>query len=312
MTNHQRGLLATAIFILILGTIPAITRLAVTTSLTVWDLWLLRCAVGGLLFLPLLLMRLRSGSLPRSMLVPGFVLAACQGWGAHLSSIGGMQFAPASHTSALGPGIISIWVAIWGFLLYKNRPAKSELQSFPILLTGAALMLFNAGFVLDNPKMLLGDSLYLLSSCTSAIYLVYLKNRRLDPLSGAALIAVFSGLIAGLLFLLAPLPSRLAEAAPGDLIFQVLVQGVVAGALIYWLIGYAIQRVGAQQFTIIGTLIPVLSIVTGRYIAGDPYNLLDGLAIVFIGVGILVGVRGSKPPLNPLLPCNSSASTPTR
>jgi len=311
MNNYQRGLLATGTFILILGTVPAVTRLAVTTSLTVWDLWLLRCVVGGLIFAPLLIKRLMTNRIPRAMLLTGFVLAACQGWGAHLSSIGGMQFAPASHTSALGPGVISLWVAMWAFLLYRQRPTRSEAQSFPILVAGAILMLLNAGFVLSNPKMLLGDALYLLSSCTSAIYLVYLKKHRLDPLTGAALIAVFSGLVAGALFLALPLPTRLGQAAIGEVLLHVLVQGVIAGAFIYWLIGYAIERVGAQQFTIIGTLIPVMSIITGRHIAGDPYNVLDGLAILCIAVGILVGIRQSTPPTQSASPCSSSGSTPT-
>lgn len=297
MNEYNKGVFATAVFILILGTIPAITRLAVTTQLTVWDLWLLRCAVGGLIFLPLFWLKAKRGLLPPKMLITGFVLAACQGWGAHLSSIGGMQFAPASHTSALGPGVISVWVAMWGYLIYRNRPQASELMSFPILILGAGIIMANSGFVLSNGSMLVGDALYLLSSCTSAIYLVYLKNNRLDPLTGAAMISVFSGLVAVVIFTVLPVQSHFAQANVKELALQTLVQGVIAGALIYWLIGYAIHRIGAQQFTIIGTLIPVMSIITGRYIAGDPYNHLDWLAILIIGIGIMVGIR--RPALQP-------------
>lgn len=291
MNEYNKGVVATAVFILILGTVPAITRLAVATQLSVWDLWLLRCAVGGLIFLPLFLKRRARGLLPPRMLVTGFVLAAFQGWGAHLSSIGGMQFAPASHTSALGPGVISLWVAMWGYLIYRNRPQASELMSFPILILGAGIIMANSGFVLSEASMLLGDALYLLSSCTSAIYLVYLKNNRLDPLTGAAMISVFSGLVAVVIFTVMPVQSHFAQASVKELALHTLVQGVIAGALIYWLIGYAIHRIGAQQFTIIGTLIPVMSIITGRYIAGDPYNHLDWLAILIIGIGIMVGIR---------------------
>lgn len=291
MNEYNKGVFATAVFILILGTIPAITRLAVTTQLTVWDLWLMRCAVGGLIFLPLFVLRARQGLLPPKMLFIGFILAACQGWGAHLSSIGGMQFAPASHTSALGPGVISLWVAMWGYLIYRNRPHASELMSFPILILGAGIIMANSGFVLSKTSMLVGDALYLLSSCTSAVYLVYLKNNRLDPLTGAAMISVFSGLVAVVIFSVMPVQSHFAQASVKELLLHTLVQGVIAGALIYWLIGYAIHRIGAQQFTIIGTLIPVMSIITGRYIAGDPYNHLDWLAILIIGVGIMVGIR---------------------
>lgn len=291
MNEYNKGVVATAIFILILGTIPAITRLAVTTQLTVWDLWLMRCAVGGLIFLPFFVVKIKRGHLPPKMLVTGFFLAACQGWGAHLSSIGGMQFAPTSHTSALGPGVISLWVAMWGYLIYRSRPSTNELMSFPILIIGAGIIMANSGFLLSDYSMLVGDALYLTSSCISAIYLVYLKNNRLDPLTGAAMISVFSGLMAGAIFTLAPVQSNFAQATVNEILLHTLVQGVIAGALIYWLIGYAIPRIGAQQFTIIGTLIPVLSIITGRHIAGDPYNYLDWLAILIIGIGIFVGIR---------------------
>lgn len=291
MNEYEKGVFATAIFILILGTVPAVTRLAVTTQLSVWDLWLLRCVVGGLIFLPLFLAKTKHGLLPPRMLLTGFGLAACQGWGAHLCSIGGMQFAPASHTSALGPGVISLWVAMWGYLIYRNRPHGSELLSFPFLVLGAGIIMANSGFVLSDTSMLVGDALYLLSSCVSAIYLVYLKNNQLDPLTGAAMIAVFSGLVAAVIFAVLPVQSHFAQASMNEILFQTLVQGVIVGALVYWLIGYAIRHIGAQQFTIIGTLIPLLSIITGRYIAGDPYNYMDWLAILIIGIGILLGVR---------------------
>ncbi|WP_084397226.1 DMT family transporter [Hydrogenophaga pseudoflava] len=302
MTSHHKGLAATLLFALILGTIPAITRLAVTTNAHLLDLWLLRCLVGGLLLLPYLGYRLYSRQLPARFLLIGAVLAFCQGWGAHLFSIAGMQFAPASHTSALGPGVISIWVAMWGFLIFRNKPKQQEIYSFPFLLAGAAIIMVNAGFILNDPKMLTGDLFYLGSSCVSAIYLVYLKNKNLKTLDGAAVIAFFSAIVASLVFLASPHESRLPLLPIRDLIFQVMVQGVIAGAFIYVLIGYAISRVGAQQFTIIGSIIPVISMFAGKYITGDPFNSLDIAAIIIIAIGIVIGVKNSSPAQNKINP----------
>lgn len=295
MTPHFKGLAATLLFALILGATPAITRLAVTTNAHLLDLWLLRCLVGGLLLFPYLGYRLYTKKLSPRLLLIGAVLAFCQGWGSHLFSIGGMQFAPASHTSALGPGVISIWVAMWGFLIFRNIPKRQEIYSFPFLLIGAAIIMINAGFILNNPKMLLGDVLYLASSCASAIYLVYLKNKGLNTLDGAAMIAFFSAIVATLVFSTSTHQSQLPFLPTKDLAFQIFIQGVVVGAFIYVLIGYAIARIGAQQFTIIGSIIPVISMFAGKYITGDPFNSLDIIAILFIATGLLIGVKNSSP-----------------
>ncbi len=160
----------------------------------------------------------------------------------------------------------------------------------------------NAGFILNDPKMLTGDLFYLGSSCVSAIYLVYLKNKNLKTLDGAAVIAFFSAIVASLVFLASPHESRLPLLPIRDLIFQVMVQGVIAGAFIYVLIGYAISRVGAQQFTIIGSIIPVISMFAGKYITGDPFNSLDIAAIIIIAIGIVIGVKNSSPAQNKINP----------
>jgi hypothetical protein len=67
----------TLLLILLMASSPAITRLSVTQTLTVHDLLLLRCGIGGLCMLPFLLLHARG--IPGRLWIVGILLAFCQG-----------------------------------------------------------------------------------------------------------------------------------------------------------------------------------------------------------------------------------------
>jgi drug/metabolite transporter (DMT)-like permease len=82
------------------------------------DLMLLRFGVGTLLFLPYLALHFRS--IRRDAWRRGVPLALFQGAGMAALVICGLQYAPASHAAALGPGIAPAWVALLGFLVFAK------------------------------------------------------------------------------------------------------------------------------------------------------------------------------------------------
>lgn len=282
----------TVILILLLASSPAITRLSVTHTLTVYDLLAMRCGIGGLIFLPYFLMQLKRT--PPKLLWTGFLLAFCQGWGMHFATILGLQFAPAAHASALGPGFIPVWVAMWGWLFYRHRPSKIQGRGLILISLGAIVLLMNSRGTSFDGRTLLGDVFFLLASALGAIYLVYIQKHKLPPLQGASLVAVYSGLVFVPWFFLAPVESRILQASASELVLQTLYQGVGVGALFVVLLTYVVARMGSQRFSIIGACVPILAIMFGRVIAGDGISIGECVAIALISTGVLYGAFFGK------------------
>ncbi|MBT9505741.1 DMT family transporter [Rhodoferax sp.] len=286
-TSGWQTHLALVAFILLVASSPAVTRLAVTKTLTPYDLILMRCGIGGLILLPYFLMHLREMS--RRLLVVGFLLAFFQGWGTHLTTVIGLQFAPAAHASALGPGFISVWVAVWAWLFYRQPPSRIQLTSLALIALGAVVLLLNSSGAAFTPQTVLGDLLFLCASAFGAIYLVYIQKNQVPPMQGAAMVAVYSGLVVVPWYMASPLQSRIMDTPVPELIIQVLYQGVGAGALFVALLGFIVVRMGSQRFSMVVACVPILALLFGRWIAGDGISMVECVAIGLVSTGVLYG-----------------------
>src|SRR4030095_3408747 len=149
-------------------------------------------SIGGLLFLPFLLTNWRQ--LPKNLVMAGLLLAFLYGWGMHLATIVGLQFAPAGHASALGPGFVPVWVMLWRWLGYGARPGRLQAAGLGLVALGALGLVGYSSWSVFQSRMLIGDVFFLLSSCLASLYLVYIQQHVVDPMQGAALVAVFSGI----------------------------------------------------------------------------------------------------------------------
>lgn len=277
----------TVVLILLLSSSPAVTRLSVTQTLTVNDLLLMRCGIGGLILLPYFLMQLKR--VPPKLLGVGFLLAFCQGWGMHFTTIVGLQFAPAAHASALGPGFIPVWVAMWGWLFYRNRPTKVQATGLLLISAGAVVLLVNSSTASFDSKTLVGDFFFLLASTLGAIYLVYIQKHQVPPLQGASLVAVYSAMVYVPWFFFASVESRILQASAAELVLQTLYQGVGVGVLFVVMLNFVVVRLGSQRFSIIGACVPIFALLFGRAIAGDGISLWECVAIGLISTGVLYG-----------------------
>jgi drug/metabolite transporter (DMT)-like permease len=277
---------ATLAVVLLASSSPAVTRLSLTHDLGALDLVLLRCGVGGLLFLPFLLASWQR--LPRKLLMTGLVLAFLHGWGMHLTAIAGLRFAPAGHASALGPGFAPVWVMLWRRLGYGVQPNSLQAFGLALIALGALVLVCHSSQSLFENEMLIGDLLFLLSSCLAAAYLVYVQQHEVDPMQATALVAVYSGIVGGLLLLAWPMPSGLWTASTSELLVQAVFQGVGMGACAILFASYAARQLGSQRFAVFIAAIPVLSLVFGLSIVGDGIHPYEAIAAVFVSSGIAV------------------------
>jgi drug/metabolite transporter (DMT)-like permease len=115
------GYAAAVIVVLIWASYPVATRAGVTGSFAPHDLMLLRFGVGALLFLPYLALQFRA--IRRETWLKGVPLALFQGAGMAALVICGLQFAPANHAAALGPGVAPAWSPHSGSAVLQ-RPSR--------------------------------------------------------------------------------------------------------------------------------------------------------------------------------------------
>lgn len=283
--------------ILLLSTAPAVTRLTVTTTLTPYDLVFLRCVIGGLIWVPYLWFQW--ASIPRQLLMIGFALALLRGLGGHITSIVGLQYAPASHLSALGPGVMPIWVALWGWLFYRNQLTRGQSIGLGFILSGVVVLLVSASNALFNSKALIGDLFFLCGSALGAIYLVYISKHKLSPMQCVALISFYSAVVALPYFLFAGAAELKIFVAPAkELVLQIIYQGIIVGGAMMAINAYVMVRVGSQRFTIMCASVPALGLVFGRLIAGDGVTLLETVAVGLITTGVLYGAQTKARPLD--------------
>ncbi len=295
---------ATLAVVLLVSSAPAVTRLSLARELGALDLVLLRCSVAGLVFLPFLLAHWRQ--MPSKLLLVGLVLAFLHGWGMHLTAIAGLQFSPAAHASALGPGFLPVWVMLWRWLCCGTPPEPRQSLGLALIAWGALVLVGYSSFSVAT-GVLIGDLLFLSSSCLAAMYLVYVQHHAIDPMQATSLVAVYSGIVGGLLLWIWPAPSALWTATLSEVVIQAIFQGLGLGASAVLLASYATRRLGSQRFAIFFAAIPVLSLLMGRTIAGDGVSFHEAVAIALISLGILVATllsaeghisRLDQPPLD--------------
>jgi drug/metabolite transporter (DMT)-like permease len=272
--------------VLLTALYPAVTRLSITTTLAPADLLFLRLGVAGIILSSYLIWKAKF--IRRDVWVAGLYLSFFHGWGMAGCVIFGLQFAPASHSAALGPGVISAWIAGANFLFYGVKVSPQKLIAILAIVLGVLLLL--VGSFGRDVTTLLGDTMFLSASALGAIYLVYIQHRQLNALLGAALVTTYSAAIILPWYLLFA-KSALATAPISEIAFQAFFQGILMGCCVFSAINYATLKIGSQAVGVLFALVPVLGLLSSIAITDDPVMREEWLAIVIISVGVFIGAR---------------------
>jgi len=285
----MKGYLAAAIAVLIWAAYPVATRAAVTGTFGAEELVTLRFGIGALLFLPYLLLQLRG--IAKEAWLRGVPLTLFQGAGMGALVIFGLQFAPANHQAALGPGVNSAWVALLGFLVFARRPSQRMVIGATLCAIGV-LALTSWGAI-RHPGFLLGDAMFLAASALGALYVLQLRSWGVTPMQAAAIVTVYSGLIVVPVYLWSS-SAPLWRAAPLELLWQTLWQGVLIGCVSLIAFNYAITRLGAERSSAMIALVPVLSAIFALVFLGEVPSPAEVAAILAISAGVSISASLSR------------------
>ena len=288
------GYVAAAVTVLIWAAYPVATRAGVTGSFAPHDLMFLRFGVGALLFLPYLV--LQSRAIRRGAWLRGIPLTLFQGAGMAALVIFGLQFAPASHAAALGPGVAPAWVALLGFLVFSRQPSARMIVGSALCASGVTTL---AAWSVSVPSssVLAGDAMFLAASALGALYVLQMRSWGINAMQAAAVVTVYSALIV-VPWHLWSASGALREAAPVELLWQVLWQGVLIGCVALVALNHAIARLGPERSIALVALVPALSAVLGLLFLAEIPSSAEIAAILAISAGVSIGASrgyGGRP-----------------
>jgi drug/metabolite transporter (DMT)-like permease len=265
---------------------PSYTRLSITTTLSAPDLVALRYAIGGLLFLPVLIHCARRIS-PRGWR-EGLTLAFFQGAPLAMLVTVGLRFAPAGHMAALSPGLLPLFAASISYIFLNERLSSTRICGLALIALGAlALVLVSMGVLAGSAWK--GDILFVCAGFMGATYAVRMRRSGLSAMEGAALISVYSMLFYLPLYVTLWLPSSsVFTVSHAELLFQGFYQGFLMGAVSLFSLSRAIVALGATRATAFISLVPVLGTLLGTAILNEVPSIIEGAGIACISLGVLL------------------------
>jgi drug/metabolite transporter (DMT)-like permease len=212
----------------------------------------------------------------------------------------GFFYAPAAHASVLLPGSLPLWTTLLAAVILGTpvTPVRALGLAFIVvgdLLVGGASLLR----AFDGGEVWKGDLLFMTAALCWSCYSVLVRRHALDAVRATVAITVFGLMsyvpIYGLLLAFDVVHSHLRHAPVGEVLFQMMFQGVGSVVISGVTFTRMIQYFGPIRSTMITALVPGLSALGAVIFLNEPlyWNLLAGL--VLVTVGILFGVRKATP-----------------
>lgn len=286
-SGTQQGIFWAVLTALIWAAYPVVTRVSVTQSLDPADLFALRFGISALLFAPYLV--LRAAALPRNAWLHGVGLALCQGTLAGLV-IAGLQFAPASHASALVQGIIPAWMLV-GVLAAGQTFHRRSKRGLLLVSAGALALVASAAATADS-RAVHADLMFLLASLLGAGYVLQTRRYGLPATAAAAFVAVYSaiGFLPWYVASRSDLVGHLARVPAFEIGLQALYQGVLVGVVSFIALNRAIASLGSMKVSAFISGVPILTAILGVPILGEAPSPTEYGALALITLGaFLVG-----------------------
>lgn len=284
--SHERiglGLAWSVLAVMILSGWFAVTRLAVTGDLLVWDVVALRFKVGALVLSPALVGPGRS--LPWRAWREGAVLAFL--WGAPfvLLVAAGLRLTSAAHAASITPGLMPVFAGAFAWIV-GEPPGARRAVGFTVIVAGVGLLIYANGDAAISPA---GVLCLIVGAAMWATYTVRLGRSALSSVQAAALVCAWSAVVYVPFYILSGV-SQLGGAPWGELVFQAAYQGVLMSAVAIFAFNRAITLLGPVAAAAITALIPVVATALAWPILNEAPSPLGCAAIGAIACGVALAV----------------------
>ncbi|TPM37425.1 DMT family transporter [Mesorhizobium sp. B2-3-4] len=262
-------------------------RFSLREHLTATDMASLRFAGAGAVFLPIVWWR-GLATVTALGWRRGLALAALAGLPYPLIINWGLTHAPAAHAAALCPASI----VFFSFLLSLFRERASRQRVVGVVTIIAGLLLFIVPARGGTGGALFGDLLFIGSGVMFSAYAALVQRWRVEPITATATVVILSCLPLPLLWFFAP--SGLQAAAGAEIVSQIVIQGLLAGAAAMFLYTYIVDQLGPQAASLFLPGVPIATVMVGMIVLGETPLAIQCGAIAIMAGGMLYSAMGRR------------------
>lgn len=272
------------------GAFLAFSRAGLTQSgLGAPEVALFRAGIAGAVFLPWLILNwqrckdhltLYEVMLYVVLIGPPFVLIGVSGY----------LYAPLVHGAVFLPGSLLVFGTVIPALILGEPVDRVKKISVLIICCGF-LVIAAPGFMAGGPAVLAGDAMFLWAGAQWSAFAILVGHRRTDPVIAVATLSVLALVVYCPLYFYMFGIETLAATPPVTLAVNVLVQGLLAGAIAVLSYSLCISHLGAARAALFPAMVPVLTLVIGIPLTGEWLIFSEWVAVVIIVGGLLASVR---------------------
>jgi len=258
------------------------TAVGVVSTLTPWDLSLMRVGVPAVLLAPLLWRERRRVA---SVGAGRGVLMACYGAPFTLLVGFGLQFAPVAHAAAIAAGTMPLLAAGLGALFLRETFTPRRRLGLLLIVAATAVIGVDSGALGGFGEVTIGHLLFLGGAAGWAVFTVVSRPLGLSPFLATGIVALYS--TAALLPAYLAFGLGRAAAAPlSEVLAQLIFQGVVSGLVSLYAYSRAIAALGASQAAAFASLVPTVAALMAVPALGQSPSGAEVAAMVVVGAGV--------------------------
>lgn len=212
----------------------------------------------------------------------------------------GFVYAPAAHASVLMPGSLPLWTSLLAVIVLREHLTRNRIISL-LLIVGGDLVVGGSSLLkaFEGGEVWKGDVFFMVAAFGWSTYTVLARKFSLDAVRATIAITVFAAMtfvpVYGVLISAHLVPSKFMTAPVGDILFQMLFQGVGSVVISGITFTKMIQYFGPVRSTMFTAIVPGSSALGAVIFLGEPLSANLWLGLALVTVGILFGVRRPPP-----------------
>lgn len=267
-----------------------VSRLGLSTTLSLADMAALRFGIAGTLLLPVLLRGGLSGITWREAAAIAFL----GGLGFALFAYAGFFLAPAAHGAVLLHGTLPLFTFL--IITFSSGQTGTRQTAFGIGLIALGIAIMASDSVMGaTPRQLLGDLFLLAAALSWAGYGVVIRRLGLNPIRAAAIVTVLS--MACFLPVYAAMPDKgIFLISWQELVFQGFFQGVLIGIISIMIYTRAVAILGASETALFTAAVPCVTTLAAIPLLSEWPSTAAVTGVAIVTLGMLAAIpRNSAP-----------------
>ncbi|MEX2519811.1 MAG: DMT family transporter [Paracoccaceae bacterium] len=262
------------------------SRAGVLSALLPYDVAALRFIVAGVVVLPF-----AHAWWPRHLPLGAQIAMALSGPGAIYSLLiyAGLANASAAFGGVFANGSLPIFTMMLMLALTGERPGRGRIFAVAVIVLGGGLLSFS-GLRQGGPDVLTGIAFFLAASATLSCYLVGFRRWGVTPRQALVLVNLPSAAIYLPIWWFF-LPSGMAEADAGTIVFQALFQGLGPAFVAVVLIALTARHLGPTPTAGVSATVPAMAAILAVPVLGEIPTPVEWVGIGVVTLGLLLLFR---------------------